>query len=73
MGKATCRTGNCIQASVTSVAADPVADEDVLVDVEVFGMCRHSADIREIIVERPNSRQLRSSQRTEAAVVHDVQ
>ena len=52
MGEATCRTGNCIQASVTSVAADPVADEDVLVDVEVFGMCRHSADIREIIVAR---------------------
>ena len=50
-----------------SVTADPVADVDVLVDVEVFGMCRHTADIKEIIVERPNSRQLRSPQQTEAA------
>jgi len=33
----------------------------------VFGMCRHTADIKEIIVERPNSRQLRSPQQTEAA------
>ena len=44
---------------------DPVADEDVVVDVEVIGVCQHVGD--EMVVERPNRRQLWSDLRTEAA------
>ena len=66
VGRARCRTGNCIEA--TMVIQDyPVADEDVRVDVEVTGVCQHVEDGQEIVVERPNRRQLRSQQRAETA------
>jgi len=66
VGKARCRTGNCIEVTM-SIQDDPVAEEDVRVDVEVTGVCQHVGDAEEIVVERPNRRQLRSQQRAESA------
>ena len=48
-----------------SIDDDPVADEDVVVDVEVTGVCQHVGE--EMVVERPNRRQLRSDLCAEAA------
>jgi len=45
----------------------PVADEDVHVDVEVTGVCRHVSDGEKFVVERPNCRQLRSNMHAESA------
>lgn len=66
VGKARCRTGNCIEVTM-SIQDDPVAEEDVRVDVEVTGVCQHVGDAEEIVVERPNRRQLRTQQRAESA------
>jgi len=48
-----------------SIEDEPVADEDALVVVEVTGVCQHVGE--EIVIERPNRRQLRSDRRAEAA------
>jgi len=48
-----------------SIEAEPVAHEDVRVDVEVTGVCQHVGE--EVVVERDNRRQLRSDLRAEAA------
>jgi len=44
-----------------SIVDEPVADEDALVVVEVTGVCQHVGE--EIVIERPNRRQLRSDRR----------
>jgi len=57
-----------VQATVSMrlyVQDEPAADRDVRVDVEVTGVCHHVAD--ELVVERPNRRQLRADQRAESA------
>ena len=66
IGKAKCRTGDCIQVTM-SIQNEPVEGQDVAVDVQVSGTCQHLRDGDEVVVERPNRRQLRSDRRADTA------
>ena len=64
VGKADCRTGNCITV-VMSIAAEPQVYSAVQVSVVVHGTCTHKPDTNaEVTVERPNRRWLSGRKRT---------
>jgi len=66
VGKAKCRTGDCVQVTL-SIQNEPVEGQEVRVDLEVTGTCQHVRNSDDIVVERPNRRQLRSAARANAA------
>jgi len=65
VGRARCRTSNCIEVCLY-IQDEPATDKDARVDVEVTGVCQHVADGDEVVVERPNRRQIRANQRAES-------